>query len=88
METGFVVVETAQSIKDGSFYYGLGAIDCDRWIVNALAGGGQTRNYSILTKWKTDPRASSRMPRDSHFDFVARNLCPDYYNFPRGNIPK
>ncbi|MEE8295086.1 MAG: hypothetical protein V3R64_05200 [Sphingomonadales bacterium] len=87
-ETGFLVVEVAESRKKSSFNYHITAIDCDNRIAYPLTGMHQDRNYSFFSYWKTNPTLAIEIERGSFTDFVGKKLCPDRYKLPRGIIPK
>lgn len=87
-ETGFLVVELAESRRKGGFNYSIEAIDCDRWVAYPLTVRDQDRNYTFYTNWKTNRSGPIRIKPDSFADSVARNLCPDIYKLPQRNIPK
>ncbi len=86
-ETGFLVVELAEERRNGGFFYNIEAIDCGLWVGYPLTDRDEDQDYIFYSGWKTNPSGPVKIVPGSSVDFVAKNLCPDRYKFPRRNIP-
>ena len=74
-ETGFVVVEVAETNDDGSFSYFLDAIDCERWVIYGVGPLGEDGNYNILPDWRTDPSLNLAIVQGSISGQLALRVC-------------
>lgn len=88
-QSGYVAVETTSRIDnpDGSYFYQLGAIDCNRWIIIAVAGREEGEGYTVFQNWRNRSDLQQGMRGGSYIGDVANMVCPNRNRLPSGALP-
>jgi len=87
VQTGYVIAKTASGIEDGSYVYGVQAIDCSGGKGFMVAVMDDDGSYFVLKDWLTNPDYALGALKDgSQGATLGKRVCADWQNLPRNSI--